>query len=83
MAARDEGFLVPAHGESGVGKTTLLDDLTHFLPRHFTRTLTFQDKLKFDDLQSATLEFTRGYPSQRAAIPRTSAYIFAELKTSG
>lgn len=68
VRTRDEGILLPAHGESGVGKTTLFDNLTHFLPRHFTQTLNYQGDLTFDELLKRSQEFIRGYPADEKRI---------------
>lgn len=68
VSTRDEGLLVPVHGDSGVGKTTLIENLTHFLPAQFTSTLTFTGELNFEELESAAREFTRDFPSNESRV---------------
>jgi hypothetical protein len=68
VQTRDEGLLVPMHGDSGVGKTTLLDNLTYFLPQVFTQTLNYQGSISFDELEKEAKEFTYGYPANEKRV---------------
>jgi energy-coupling factor transporter ATP-binding protein EcfA2 len=70
VQTRDEGVLVPAYGESGVGKTTLLDNLTYFLPQLFTQTLNYAGEITYDSLEHEAKEFICGYPpNERRVLP--------------
>jgi energy-coupling factor transporter ATP-binding protein EcfA2 len=68
VQTRDEGMLVPAFGRSGIGKTTLLDNLTHFLPQQYSQTLNYQGDISFDALEHAAGEFTHGYPLSETRV---------------
>lgn len=68
IQTRNEGLLVPLYGESGVGKTTLLDNLTHFLPGYYTQTLNYQGPISFEELLAEAKSFTQDYAANEQRI---------------
>jgi hypothetical protein len=68
IQTRNEGLLVPLYGESGVGKTTLLDNLTHFLPGYYTQTLNYQGSITFEELIEEATSFTYDYAANEQRI---------------
>jgi len=68
VQTRNEGLLVPAFGQSGIGKTTMLDNLTHFLPEHYSQTLNYQGDISFDSLEREANAYTQGYPPSETRV---------------
>ncbi|MGH3326591.1 MAG: hypothetical protein ACRDPT_02130 [Streptomycetales bacterium] len=54
-----EGLFLPVYANPGTGKTTLAENLTVFLPKMFTKTLTYNGALVSDDMESALRGFIR------------------------
>src|SRR6266851_5410174 len=52
-----EGAFVPCVGQTGAGKTTLVENLSFFQPYRFTPTLTHQGAIHFDALSEAVARF--------------------------
>lgn len=64
----NEGLFLPIHAESGTGKTTLADNLTVFLPRHFTKTLAFTGEVSAAALTEALAAFKRDLAANEARV---------------
>ena len=70
VRSRREGILVPLHGLSGTGKTTLANNLTTFLPLEFGPTIVHTGAVTFEALLGAAQAGTRGAnAAESRAIP--------------
>ncbi len=68
VASLNEGLFLPMSAASGTGKTTLADNLTVFLPRLYTKTLTFTD-VSAEALTSALSDFSaRELPKNESRV---------------
>lgn len=54
-----EGLFAPVYAQPGTGKTTLVENLTVFLPGMFAKTLTYGGTLTSDDMGAALSRFIR------------------------
>lgn len=60
-----EGLLVPCWGRTGVGKTSLAENLSFFLPDEYGRTLTYQGLITYEALHNAL----ESYQSRERLLP--------------
>jgi hypothetical protein len=65
---RGEGVLIPIWGPSGAGKTTLVMNLQHWLPKDFSPTLAYAGPIEFERLQDTISEFERGLAANNTKI---------------
>lgn len=65
-----EGLFLPIYADSGTGKTTLAENLTTFLGRSFTKTLTYIGDVSAEKLQTELSSFVRDVaPNDSRVIP--------------
>ncbi|CAK7256525.1 MULTISPECIES: hypothetical protein [unclassified Shinella] len=70
VVTRDEGVLVPLFGNTGIGKTTFVENIGQWLPSDFTATMNYEGELTYQGLTEAVSGFSRKLPTNnRKLIP--------------
>lgn len=68
VLTRDEGVLVPLFGNTGIGKTTLVENVGQWLPSEFSSTLNYDGDLNYNGLNNAVLNFSKNLPANNRKI---------------
>lgn len=68
VLSRDEGVMVPLFGDTGVGKTTFVQNANQWLPAEYGPTLNYGGDLSFDALTEATAYFAKSFPADNRKI---------------